>query len=155
MGTFLIFHPYDEQRPAGLHEPLQTTIAIVRMMFSGVFDRFPNLQIKVPHAGGFLPYQIERFQHAADFRPEPRSKGFKGRPVDVLKKLYYDTMVFQPLYLRHLVEIVGVDRVMAGTDFPFDMGEEDPLGLIDQVEGLSDADREAMKGGNAERLFGV
>ncbi len=72
-----------------------------------------------------------------------------------MRKLYYDTMVFDPLYLRHLIEIVGPDRVMAGTDFPFDMGETDPLGLIDRVDGLSDQEREGIKGGNAARLFDV
>jgi len=139
MGTFLIFHPYDEQRPAGLHDfflhncigyPLQTTTAIVRMMFSGVFDRFPGLQIKVPHAGGFLPYQIERFQHAADFRPEPRSKGFEGRPVDVLKRLYYDTITFSPATLRYLIDLVGADRLMLGSDYPFEMGDPDPVASV-------------------------
>ena len=72
-----------------------------------------------------------------------------------MKQLYYDTMVFQPQYVKHLVEIVGSDRVMAGTDFPFDMGETDPLGLIDATAGLTDAERTALKGGNAARLFGV
>ncbi len=72
-----------------------------------------------------------------------------------MRRLYYDTMVFEPLYLRHLVEIVGTERVMAGTDFPFDMSETDPLGLIDATDGLSDAARDAIKGGNAVRLFGL
>jgi aminocarboxymuconate-semialdehyde decarboxylase len=72
-----------------------------------------------------------------------------------MKMLYYDTMVFQPLYLRHLAEIVGADRVMLGTDFPFDMGETDPVGLIDSTDGISDAQRDEIKGGNAARLFGL
>jgi aminocarboxymuconate-semialdehyde decarboxylase len=72
-----------------------------------------------------------------------------------MKRLYYDTMVFQPHYLRFLIDTVGSDRVMLGTDFPFDMGEEDPLGLIDSVDGLTDAERHAIKGGNAAGLFGL
>jgi aminocarboxymuconate-semialdehyde decarboxylase len=72
-----------------------------------------------------------------------------------MKRLFYDTMVFQPLYLRHLVEIVGIDRVMLGTDFPFDMSETDPLGLIDSTEGLTDDDRAAISGGNAATVFGL
>jgi aminocarboxymuconate-semialdehyde decarboxylase len=139
MGTFLIFHPYDELRPAGLHDfflhncigyPLATTIAIVRMMYSGVFDRFPNLLIKVPHAGGFLPYQIERFQHALDFRPEPGSKGFKDHPRDVLKKLYYDTITFSTPTLRYLIDLVGAERLMIGSDYPFEMGDPDPVASV-------------------------
>ena len=160
MGTFLIFHPYDEQRPAGLHDfflhncigyPLQTTTAIVRMMFSGVFDRFPNLQIKVPHAGGFLPYQIERFQHAADYRPEPRSKGFKGRPADVLKKLYYDTITFSPATLRYLIDLVGAERLMIGSDYPFEMGDPDPVASVNAA--VEEEHRQAVLGGTVRRIM--
>ena len=64
-------------------------------------------------------------------------------------------MVFSPPYLRHLIDVVGVDRVMLGTDFPFDMGETDPLGLIGEVDGLDEDDREAISGGNATRLYGL
>jgi aminocarboxymuconate-semialdehyde decarboxylase len=64
-------------------------------------------------------------------------------------------MVFQPLYLRHLVEVVGADRVMLGTDYPFDMGETDPLGLIAATEGLTAENRSAISGGNAARLFSL
>jgi aminocarboxymuconate-semialdehyde decarboxylase len=64
-------------------------------------------------------------------------------------------MVFEPLYLRHLIDVVGVDRVLLGTDFPFDMGETDPVGLVGRVPGLDDADRTAVAGGNAQRLFGL
>ena len=159
-GTFLIFHPYDEQRPAGLHDfflhncigyPLQTTTAIVRMMFSGVFDRFPDLQIKVPHAGGFLPYQIERFQHAADFRPEPRSKGFKGRPLDVLKKLYYDTITFSPATLRYLIDLVGAERLMLGSDYPFEMGDPDPVASVNAA--VEQRYRPAVLGGTVQKIM--
>jgi aminocarboxymuconate-semialdehyde decarboxylase len=72
-----------------------------------------------------------------------------------MKRLFYDTMVFQPLYLRHLIEVVGVDRVMLGTDFPFDMAETDPVGLIAATEGIDDDDRAAISGGNATRVFGL
>jgi aminocarboxymuconate-semialdehyde decarboxylase len=159
-GTFLIFHPYDEQRPAGLHDfflhncigyPLQTTTAIVRMMFSGVFDRFPNLQIKVPHAGGFLPYQIERFQHAADFRPEPRAKGFKGRPIDVLRKLYFDTITFSPATLRYLIDLVGADRLMLGSDYPFEMGDPDPVGSVNAA--VEEPHRPAVLGATVQKIM--
>jgi len=57
--------------------------------------------------------------------------------------------------VRHLIEVVGSDRVMMGTDFPFDMGEADPVGLIDRVEGLTEPERAAIKGANAARLFGL
>jgi aminocarboxymuconate-semialdehyde decarboxylase len=72
-----------------------------------------------------------------------------------MKRLHYDTMVFQPLYLRHLIEVVGVERVMLGTDYPFDMSESDPLGLIAATDGITDADRSAIHGANAARVFGL
>jgi aminocarboxymuconate-semialdehyde decarboxylase len=72
-----------------------------------------------------------------------------------MRRFHYDTMVFQPLYLRHLIEVVGVDRVMLGTDYPFDMSETDPVALVEATEGMSDPDRAAVKGGNAARLFGL
>ena len=106
-------------------------------------------------AAGTCPFYTSRADHTWEVRPETRVHIPDHPPSYYMKKLFYDTMVFQPQYLRHLVEIVGSDRVMAGTDFPFDMGDDDPLGLIDAVEGLSDDERAAMKGGNAARLFGI
>lgn len=160
MGTFLIFHPYDEQRPRGLHDyflhncigyPLQTTIAVVRMMFSGVFDRFPKLKVKVPHAGGFLPYQIERFRHAAEFRPEPRSKGFRGDPLDILRRLYFDTVTFSPMTLRYLVDLVGAERLMLGSDYPFEMGEVDPVATVKAA--VADENLPAVLGGTVQKIM--
>ena len=160
MGTFLIFHPYDEQRPPGLRDfflhncigyPLQTTIAVVRMMFSGVFDRFPKLRIKVPHAGGFLPYQIERFRHAAEFRPEPRSKGFRGDPLDVLRGLYFDTVTFSPMTLRYLIDLVGVERLVLGSDYPFEMGEVDPVATVNAA--VAEEHRPAVLGGTVQKMM--
>lgn len=160
MKTFLIFHPYAEERPAGLNDfflhncvgyPLQTTIAVARMMFSGVFSRFPDLLIKLPHAGGFLPYQIERLQHAADFRSEPRSKGFTGNPIDVLKQLYFDSITFSPATLRYLVDLVGADRLVLGSDYPFEMGEVDPVATV--TAAVPEPARAAVLGGTVQRIM--
>ena len=107
------------------------------------------------HGGGYAPFYAPRADHVWSVRPETRTAIPDHPPSFYLKKLYFDTMVFQPLYLKHLIEIVGSDRVMLGTDFPFDMSETNPVTLVDSVEGLSDVDRNAIKGGNAARLFGV
>ncbi|MDH3193814.1 MAG: amidohydrolase, partial [Acidimicrobiia bacterium] len=93
--------------------------------------------------------------HTWKVRPEARKHIPDHPPSHYMKQLYYDTMVFQPTYLRHLIEIVGSDRIMLGTDYPFDMAETDPNGLIDGVEGLTDAERQAIRGGTAARLYGV
>jgi aminocarboxymuconate-semialdehyde decarboxylase len=102
-----------------------------------------------------LPFYCSRADHTWEVRPETRVAIPDHPPSHYMKRLFYDTMVFQPLYLRHLVEIVGIERVMLGTDFPFDMSETDPLGLIDSTDGLSDDDRAAISGGNAARVFGL
>ncbi|MGI9604668.1 MAG: amidohydrolase family protein [Acidimicrobiales bacterium] len=163
-GIPVILHPngYEESHRFGeyfltncIGNPLETMVATTRMIFSGLFEELPDLKLVLLHGGGYLPFYCSRADHTWEVRPETRVHIPDHPPSHYMKQLFYDTMVFQPLYLRHLVEIVGSDRVMAGTDFPFDMGETDPLGLIDSVEGLTDDERTAIKGGNAARLFGV
>jgi len=135
--------------------PLETMVAANRMIFSGLFEELPGLKVVLLHGGGYLPFYTSRADHTWKVRPETRAQIPDHPPSHYMKKLFYDTMVFQPQYLRHLVDIVGSDRIMAGTDFPFDMGDDDPLGLIDRTGGLSDEERVAMKGGNAVAFFGV
>ncbi len=163
-GIPVILHPngYEESHRFGdyfmtncIGNPLETMVAANRMIFSGLFEELPNLKLVLLHGGGYLPFYASRSDHTWTVRPETRVHIPDHPPSYYMKKLFYDTMVFQPLYLRHLVEVVGADRIMAGTDFPFDMGDDDPLGLIDRTDGLSDEERVAMKGGNAARLFGL
>jgi aminocarboxymuconate-semialdehyde decarboxylase len=135
--------------------PLETMVAVTRMIFSGLFEDHPDIKLVLLHGGGYLPFYCSRADHTWEVRPETRIRIPDRPPSDYMKMLHYDTMVFQPLYLRHLVEVVGADRVLLGTDFPFDMGETDPVGLIDATEGLSDADRVGIKGANAAELFDV
>jgi aminocarboxymuconate-semialdehyde decarboxylase len=163
-GIPVILHPngYEESHRFGdyfltncIGNPLETMVAVTRMIFSGLFEELPDLKLVLLHGGGYLPFYAPRSDHTWEVRPETRVKIPDHPPSHYMKRLYYDTMVFQPLYLGHLIEIVGSDRVMAGTDFPFDMGETDPIGLVDRVESLSDEERVAIKGGNAARLFGA
>jgi Amidohydrolase len=108
--------------------------------------------VKVPHGGGFLPAMIERLRHAADFRPEPRSKGYTGDPLDVMKRLYYDTLTFSPAALRYLVELVGAERLMLGSDYPFEMAETDPV-AVTKAGGTGGASRRgARRHGGADPL---
>jgi aminocarboxymuconate-semialdehyde decarboxylase len=161
-GVPVILHPsaYPEgQRHSDyflvncIGNPLETMVAATRMIFSGLFEEHPDLKLVLVHGGGYLPFYSSRADHTWEVRPETRVNIPDHSPSHYMKRLYYDTMVFQPLYLDHLVEVVGVDRVMLGTDFPFDMGETDPIGLIGATESLSEADREAISGGNAARIF--
>lgn len=135
--------------------PLETMVAATRMIFSGLFEELPELKLVLLHGGGYLPFYAARADHTWKVRPETRTSIPDHPPSHYVKQLYYDTMVFQPLYVRHLIDVVGSDRVMLGTDYPFDMGETDPVGLVDSIEGIDDAERNAIKGGNAARLFGL
>ncbi|MFP3915812.1 MAG: amidohydrolase family protein [Actinomycetota bacterium] len=160
----IILHPsgYPESQRLGdyfltncIGNPLETMVAVTRMIFSGLFEELEGLKLILLHGGGYLPFYCSRADHTWEVRPETRVHIPEHPPSHYMRQLYYDTMVFQPLYLRHLIDIVGTDRVMVGTDFPFDMGETDPLGLVSQVDGLTDEDRAAIAGGNATRLFGL
>jgi aminocarboxymuconate-semialdehyde decarboxylase len=160
----VIVHPngYSESHRLGdyfmvncIGNPLETMVAATRMIFSGLFEEHPGLKMILLHGGGYLPFYASRSDHTWKVRPETRAHIPDRPPSHYMKMLYYDTVVYEPLYLRHLLEVVGVDHVLMGTDFPFDMSETDPLGLIAATEGLDDADRAAISGGNAARLYGI
>jgi len=131
--------------------PLDTTIAAACLTFSGVLERYPGLKFCLAHGGGFVPYQAGRFVHGWHVREEPKKK--LGRPpTDSLKRLYFDTIVHSKEALEFLVGSAGADRVLLGSDYPFDMGMPD--GVL-QVRGLSIAASEqaAILRENAEALL--
>jgi aminocarboxymuconate-semialdehyde decarboxylase len=134
-------------------QPLESTIAVAQMIHSGVFDRHPKLKLCVAHGGGFLPFTLGRFDHGHGVRPE--AQGCKEPPSTYLSRIWFDTVVFRPDAVRTLVDFAGVRQVVAGTDYPFDMGEYALHALIAQVPGLADADRAAILGGNAAHLLGL
>ncbi len=163
-GIPVILHPsgYPESQRLSdyflvncIGNPLETMVAATRMIFSGLFEEHPGIKLVLLHGGGYLPFYSSRADHTWEVRPETRVKIPDHSPSYYMKRLMYDTMVFQPLYLRHLLEVVGVNHVMLGTDFPFDMSETDPLALIGATEGISDDERAAISGGNAASLYGL
>ena len=131
--------------------PLDTTIALSHMIFSGFMDRHPNLNIVLSHGGGYLPSYIGRSDNcevtSANCAPIERL------PSEYLRELYYDTLVYSAENLRHLIGQVGADRLVLGTDYPFPLMSQDPVGDALAVDGLSDADLEAILGGTAARLL--
>jgi aminocarboxymuconate-semialdehyde decarboxylase len=134
--------------------PLETTIAVSHLIFGGVLDRHPKLKVVVPHGGGFLGSYPFRMDHAWRARADCR-ENIRKKPSDYLRRLYFDTIVFEPRALGYLVELWGADHVVLGTDYPYDMGDYDPLGSIKAVKGLSADERAAIAGGNAARLLGI
>jgi len=134
-----------------LGNPFDTAIAVSYLVFGGVMDRFPRLEIVLPHAGGAMPYISGRLQHGQSVRPE--LKGVAQRPfMEYLRRFHYDTITHSPQLLRDLIDLVGIDRVMLGSDYCFDMGYERPRDIIDGLK-LSAADRDRLYSGNAARVL--
>ena len=131
--------------------PLETTIAIGSIIFGGVLDRLPDLRLVFAHGGGYAAFAAGRFDHGADVRPE--SKGTQRPPADYLRQLYFDDLTHSPLALRYLVDLVGIERVVLGSDFPADMGYRDPVGWLEHAPLLDDAEKQQILGGNLERLL--
>jgi len=132
--------------------PLDSTVFLARTIFGGVYERVPGLKVVVVHGGGYLPSYPARYDHAWRTRSDVRN-GTSEPPSTYLRQLYYDTVMFDPFDLSILIKRYGADHVLLGTDYPYDMGEADPVGLVSSVEGLTDADRRAILGGNAARLL--
>jgi aminocarboxymuconate-semialdehyde decarboxylase len=134
--------------------PMDSTVFIARVIFGGVLERFPDLKICVTHGGGYLPFSPARFDHAYESREDCREH-IRRPPSTYLAQMYFDTMVFEPQAIGSLVGRWGADHVLLGTDYPFDMGETDPLGLLAKVEAIGDEERRLIAGGNAARLLGL
>jgi len=134
--------------------PLETTVAASHLIFDGVMARYPKLKVLLPHAGGYLAHYWTRMDHAHRARPDCRT-AIKKAPSSYLRKFYFDTITFDPGMLRHLIDTFGPDRVVLGTDYPYDMGEDNPLQLIRSVAGLKRSERDQIMGGNAARLLKI
>lgn len=162
LGCLVFIHPFGTSLGERVNryylqnmigQPLETTIALSSLIFSGVLDRHPNLRLLAAHGGGYLPYYIGRSNHGHSVRPEAQQA--RQAPVEYLKKIWFDSLVYEPQILQQLIDTVGVGQVVVGTDYPFDMGHYDMHELLDAVPGLSGADRERILSGNALDLLGL
>ena len=133
--------------------PADTTIALAHLVFGGVFDRFPRLKLCAAHGGGYFPFYVSRFDHGWRVRPE--SHTCKNLPSDYLRRIYFDSLVYSPDQLEFLVRRAGAGQIAIGTDYPFDMGVEDPIERLEAATGLSGEDRAAIRGDNAARLLNI
>lgn len=136
--------------------PLDTTIALQHLIFEGVLDKFPGLKICAAHGGGYVCMNAPRMDSGCYVSPincDP-SIVLKKRPSEYIRQMYFDALVFTPEALRHLVAEVGATQVVLGTDHPISW-ETHPVDHVMHTPALSDADREAILGGNAAWMLGL
>ena len=131
--------------------PFETTIAAAQMTLSGLMERRPGLRVLLAHAGGALLALRGRLRHAHSFQPQARTR-LQKPPEESIRRFLFDTITHDPRLLRDLVEFAGADRVVLGSDYPFDMGDLRPLETL-RASGLSGEERAMIAGGNAERLL--
>ena len=136
--------------------PLETTIALEHLIFEGVLDHFPKLKILAAHGGGFLPSYAPRIDHSCFVSPQNCNPGImlKKQPTEYLNQMFYDSLVFTPEALHHLVAQVGSSQIMLGTDFPIPW-ELHPVDIVLATPLLSQDETRAILGDNAARLLGV
>jgi len=135
--------------------PFDTALALHYLIFDGVFERHPKLKVFAMHGGGYLGGYSGRIDHAWGARSDVNA-GLPKPPGSYLRRnVFFDTVVFTPLQLEMLVRTFGVERILLGTDYPFDMLEYDPIGHVAEVEAFDDTTRAAVDGLNAKKLLGV
>jgi aminocarboxymuconate-semialdehyde decarboxylase len=159
LGAVIFIHPWGTTLGDRLAEhylmntigqPFETTVCLSKLIFGGTLDRYTKLKIIAAHGGGYLPLYTGRSNHARAVRPEVGTCAC--RPSDYLRRIWFDSVIYEGESLGHLVDAVGADRVVIGTDYPFDMGHYDPSGL---VASFTEHIQRLVLGENAASLFGL
>src|SRR6185503_4418609 len=134
-----------------LGNPYDTGVAAASLIFGGVLDAFPKLEVNLPHAGGTFPWLIGRLDHGTKMRPE--LKHMRRMPSEYLRRFSYDTIGHDDRINSNLVRLVGADRVLLGSHSCFDMGLADPVATIERLDFLSVEEKNLIKGETAARLL--
>jgi len=131
--------------------PFETAIAACHLIFGGVMDAFPKLQVNLPHAGGALPILRGRMDRGFEIRGE--CKTVPRKPSEYLKRFTYDTISYSEEILQDLIRLVGAERIMMGSDYCFDIAYEEPVKIVTQMKSLSAGQRTQILWSNAARLL--
>ncbi len=134
--------------------PVETTLAITSMIFSGLFEKLPKLRVAYAHGGGSFPGTLGRIQHGFEVRPDLCAVDNNVPPMDYLGRFWLDSLVHDPVMLQHVVNLVGADRVALGTDYPFPLGELEPGKLIRSMP-WDDNQKEMLLSGAALQWLGM
>lgn len=163
MRCLVLLHPYDPLPGYDLDRyflsnmfgrPAESTIALGYLLFSGVLERYPDLVLCMVHGGGYMPYQIGRWEKGYEVAALAAAKDISRPPIEFVKRLYFDSLVHIPEALSYLLELVGPTQIVVGTDYPYPMSERAPVKFIDSVPDLGAGDRELILSGNIERIIG-
>jgi aminocarboxymuconate-semialdehyde decarboxylase len=162
LGALIVFHPPtlgpatyipDSAEYGNLWLRLiDTTFVASRLILAGTFDRHPKLKLVLVHGGGFLPFQTGRFDRNYVTGGHPGANIKQGAPSDYLRSFFYDTCVMSPPAIRLLCDLVGADRVVLGSDYPFPIGDPDPVKSVDAASLGETTTRQVLEG-NAARLL--
>ncbi|HVC57313.1 MAG TPA: amidohydrolase family protein [Stellaceae bacterium] len=156
-GAAIFLHPHyicGDERLAGydlvnaVGRLADSTLAVARLLFSGHLTRFPGMTLVLSHGGGALPYALGRLKRNRAIHPD------YADPAEGFRRLYFDTVLFEPLALRFLCDVAGADKIMLGSDYPFGIGDPEPVNVVDRTP-LTAAERVAILGGNAARIFHI
>ena len=166
LGLLLFMHPVSAETPVRfplygvqvlVQWPFETTLAVTRMIFEGVFDRHPGLQLLLAHGGGnliFLKGRLNSAYEAQGWEADPYYRKNVSRPPgDYYRRLYFDTCALSPESVDFTIQVAGADRVMFGTDYPFDIGDPEAKRALPALERLPDAARERIFSANASELL--
>jgi aminocarboxymuconate-semialdehyde decarboxylase len=163
LGATVFVHPYNIAAPdrsrcyaarVVVGNPLETTLTLYSLMMSGLFERLPHLRCIFSHGGGALPYLTGRVERGYGVRNEIRDS-LEFSPTHSLSRVFVDTVVHDPRVLRFLVEMWGARGVVPGTDYPYDMGDLSPRGVVEEAFGAGSPLAEQILGLNAARALGL
>ncbi|MGH2820384.1 MAG: amidohydrolase family protein [Actinomycetota bacterium] len=161
LGTVVLVHPYRSLAGGrmgryllsnAVGNPAEETLAAAYLAFGGVLERHPDLTVCLTHGGGFFPYQVGRQDRAHRAVPKLAAVHASRPPSAFLRRFLYDSITHSPESLRFLVERVGAERVVLGSDYPFPMGDLDPLDTV-RAAALGPLEADAVRAGNAVRVF--
>ncbi len=164
LGAVIFVHPWEmmgkEKMPkywlpwlVGM--PAETSLAICSMIFGGVFEKFKKLKVCFSHGGGSFPFTLGRIEHGFNVRPDLVATDNKVNPRNYIGKFYLDSLVHDSLALKYLVDLMGVEKIMLGSDYPFPLGESHPGKLIEKVYFDNEELKERLMWKNAVEFFGL
>ena len=163
LGAAIFIHPWDmlgKDRmpkywlPWLVGMPAETALAICSMIFGGVFEKFKNLRVCFAHGGGSFPFSIGRIEHGFNVRPDLVATHNTINPRNYLGKFFLDSLVHDELALKFLIDLIGEDNIIMGSDYPFPLGEHSPGKLIESMAELNNSVKEKLLWKNAVEFLG-